>query len=106
MKIREYLASQFNLFITNKVSQRFPTTNIIDVTDEIAILSLQGPQSHNILLNNCATPDDQQKLSQLQVWFFYKIDKLTWIRFDIIWVMSQALTIITVVWPLAKQYAN
>ena len=45
-------------------------TNIIDVTDEIAILSLQGPQSHNILQNNCATPDDQQKLSQLQVWFF------------------------------------
>ena len=62
--------------ITNKVSQRFPMTNIIDVTDEIAILSLQGPQSHSILQNNCATPDDQQKLNQLQVWFFYEIDKV------------------------------
>ena len=73
-------------------------TNIIDVTDEIAILSLQGPQSHSILQNNCATPDDQQKLSQLQVWFFYKIDKLTWIRFKF-WVLSQAI----IFWQNSKQ---
>jgi len=51
-------------------------TNIIDVTDEIAILSLQGPQSHSILQNNCATPDDQQKLSQLQ----YGQSDLIWMK--------------------------
>ena len=80
--------TQYLLTLLRKKSgQRFPQTNITDVTDDFAILSLQGPLSHNILRDTCATEEDGQKLDRLQygqsdvIWVKTKEDHICQIRY-------------------------